>query len=288
MFHAAIGSFLVVAATLAQLHQQGLELYKQQKYEQAIPVLEQAAQREDPKSAEFKESALLIGQSYFTLGEQVKAIPWLEKVTSVNEANYMLGYAYLHNKQQDESEAAFARLFGAKADSAAGHLLAGQMMVKQELEQYAIIEARKAVAMDPKLPGAHFLLGEIAIYSGRLEEGLAEMSEEIALNPGFSTAWYRRGDIYTRQENWGAAIPDLQRAIWLNQNFSGPYILLGKCYLKTANFENAERILRRALVLDPQNASATYLLAQTLLHEGKKEESRQLLEKVRSAKEEKH
>ena len=279
---------VLLAATLVggpNLHQEGVALYKQHKYQEAIATLEKASQGEAPASPDFKESALLIGQSYFMLSQSAKAIPWLEKVTNTNEANYMLGYAYVLANRYDDSEAAFARLFGMKADSAAGHLVAAEMLVKKEFEKYAVTEARKAVAMDPKLPGAHFLLGEIAIYSGQPQEGLAEMSAEIGINPTFSMAWYRRGDAYTRQENWAAAIPDLQRAIWLNPNFSGPYILLGKCYFKLADYSNAEGMLRHALVLDPRNTSANYLLAQTLSSEGKKEEAKQLLDKVRATNE---
>jgi tetratricopeptide (TPR) repeat protein len=285
MFHLAAG-LLILAVAVSGVHQRGVELYKQQKYSEAIQTLEEASRNEAPASPEFQESALLIGQSYFVLSQAIKAIPWLEKIPHVNEASYMLGYAYLQNKQQDQSEAAFARLFGVNPDSAAGHLAAAQMLIKKEFEHYAAIEARKAVALDPKLPGAHFLLGEVAIYSGRVEEGLAEMSEELKLNPMFSMAWYRRGDAYTRQENWNAAIPDLQRAVWLNPDFSGPYILLGKCYFKTENLSNAERILRRALALDPQNSSATYLLGRTLIAEGKRDEGSELLKRVRSYKEE--
>ena len=280
----AILMFVLASGNTA--HQRGVELYKQHKYSEAVSALEEAARSEAPSSPEFKESALFIGQSYFMLSQPAQAIPWLEKVTNSNEGNYMLGYAYVQNKQYAESEAAFARLFGVKPDSAEGHLVAAQMLVKKEFEVYAIGEARKAVEMDPKLPGAHFLIGEMAIYAGRLEEGLAEMSTEISLNPTFSMAWYRRGDAYTRQGKWDAAIPDLQRAVWLNPNFSGPYILLGKCYFKIGNYSNAEGILRRALALDPRNTSANYLLAQTLIAENKKEEAKGLLDKVREMKEE--
>lgn len=273
---------LLIGGIVSDDHQRGVELYKQQKYTEAIAALQEAVKTEDPAGPDYKESALLIGQSYFMLAQAPKAIPWLEKVTNINEANYMLGYAYLQNKQPADSEAAFARLFGLKPDSAAAHLVAARMLVKKEYEAYAIDEARKAVALDPKLPEAHFLLGEMALYQGRIDEGLSEMNQEIAINPGFAMAWYRRGDAYARQEKWDAAIPDLQRAVWLNPDFSGPFILLGKCYFKTANYSNAEGILRRALALDPRNYSATYLLGQTLMNEGKKDEGREVLEKLKT------
>jgi len=272
---------LLVTGVADDAHNRGVQLYKQQKYADAITELQEAAKAEDPASAAYKESALLIGQSYFMLTQAPKAIPWLEKVTGVNEANYMLGYAYLQTRQQDESEAAFARLFSLKPDSAAGHLLAAQMMLKQEYEPEAVVEAKRALAIDSKLPGARFLLAEVAIHRGELEEGIGELKQELTVNPGFSMAWYRLGDAYTRQQQWAAAIQDLQRAVWLNPDFSGPYILLGKCYFKTANYSNAEGILRRALGLDPRNYSATYLLGQTLMNEGKKDEGREVLDKLK-------
>src|SRR5256885_12804662 len=151
-------SLLLSASVPSEAHQRGVELYKQQKYPDAIAVLEQASKTEDPVTPEYKESALLIGQSYFMLSQAPKAIPWLEKLPSVNEANYMLGYAYLQTAQQDQAEAAFARLFGLKPESAAGHLLAGQMMLKKEYHDQAVIEVNKALALDSKLPEAHFLL----------------------------------------------------------------------------------------------------------------------------------
>ena len=55
----------------------------------AIAQFETAVQAEAPESTDYKQSVLSIGQSYFMLSQAPKAIPWLEKVPSSNEANYM-------------------------------------------------------------------------------------------------------------------------------------------------------------------------------------------------------
>src|SRR5689334_1881150 len=204
---------LVSTGVSSGAHQHGVDLYKQQKYSEAIAVLQEAVKAEKPDSPEYKESLLLIGQSYFMLSQAPKAIPLLEKVTNINEANYMLGYAYLQTHQQAESAAAFARLFGLKPGSAAAHLVAGQMMLKREYEAQAQLEVNQALTIDPNIPEAHFLLGEIAIYRGRLDAAIDNLQKELTLNPNFSMAWYRLGDAYTRQEKWDLAIPNLQRAV---------------------------------------------------------------------------
>lgn len=283
MQHALIALFFLSAAATDN-HQLGVDLYKKHKYAEAISALEEAAKTEQPGSAGFKESALLIGQSYFQLSQAPKSIPWLVKLPEVNEANYMLGYAYLQTRQTGESEAAFARLFQVPAASAAAHLLAAQMMMKKEFESEAVDQAKAALQIDPKVPEAHFLLAEVAIAHGQPDDGIRELHLELSINPGLSQAWYRLGDAHARQQHWDEAIPNLERAIWLNPDFSGPFILLGRCYFKTGNLVNAEGILRRALGLDPKNASATYLLGQTLMAEGKTEEGRAELAKVRDLK----
>jgi tetratricopeptide (TPR) repeat protein len=273
--------FLLALAVSTQ-HQTGVELYQHQDYAGAIAALTEATKTETPGTADYKESALLIGQSYFNINQAPKAISWLEKVGSVNEANYMLGYAYFLNHQRSESVAAFARLFEVKPDSAAAHLLAGQMLLKRNYEKEAAEELEAALTMDPKLPEAHYILGEIEITANHLEQGIADMKQELTVNPNYSMAWYRLGDAYARQENWDAAVPCLQRSIWINQFFSAPFIVLGKCYWKQKNYFNAESTLKRALVLDPQNYSANYLLVQTLTAQGKKEEAAPLLEKLKT------
>jgi len=282
MLHIII-ALLISASVPDDAHQRGVDLYKQKKYPEAIAALETAVQSEGPGTPAYKESVVMIGQSYFMLSQSVKAIPWLEKVPDSNEANYMLGYAYVQTKEIRKSEAAFARLFAVNPDSAAGHLLAAQMLNKKEFYVEAAAELNRALAIDPKLPETHFMLAELAILGGRLDEAIDHLKAELALNPSFAMAWYRLGDAYTRQEHWDLAIPHLQRAVWLNQNYSGPYILLGKCYFKQQDYMNAEGILRRALVIDPNNSSGTYLLAQTLIAEGKTEEGRALLAKVKAS-----
>jgi tetratricopeptide (TPR) repeat protein len=266
---------------LSELHKQGTAFYDQKKYPEAIAALEKAVQTEDPHSPEYAESTLYIGQSYFSLSQPAKAIPWLEKTAPTVEVQYMLGNAYMQVRDVEGAEIAFARLFGVPRDSAAAHILAAELMLKREYEDEAFLQVKKALALDPKLPGAHFMLGEIDIIHTQLDDGIAEMGKEIEVNPNYAMAWYRLGEVLSRQERWSAAIPNLERAIWLNSDFSGPYIVLGKCYFKTDNYSNAEGILRHALTLDPNNYSARYLLGQTLVAEGKKDEGREVLEKLK-------
>jgi tetratricopeptide (TPR) repeat protein len=265
----ALGLLLQVSA----IHQSAVSAYKQHRFPEAVAQFEEALKTEKAGSADYLESALLLGQSLYLQAKYADSIPWLEKALSggtvLPEAAYMLGNACTLSRQNECAVRAFAQLFQVSATSAAAHLETAQMMMHQELADQAAEQAKAALAMDPKIPGAHFLLGEVAIAGSDMDRAVAELKAEIAINPNFAMAYYRLGDAYSRTENWDAAMAPLELSVWLNPNYSGPYILLGKGYLKRAQLANAEGVLRHALRLDPQNLSAHYLLGQTLMQESK-------------------
>lgn len=270
-------------AVASDAHLKGVAAYEKRDYNQAVQLLRQSVQSEPGGSAEFQESALLLGQSFYFTKAFADAVPWLEKASGYSahsaEVLYMLGTAYTQTGHAEKSTAIFAKLFGVKEESAAGHLIAGQMLLRFEMEGPAEQELLRALAFDPKIPEAHFMLGEIALYRGEIDAGRKEFEREIVLNPNSSASYYRLGDAFTRREEWTEAITALQRSIWLNPNFSGPYILLGKAYQKTGELANAEGTLRRAIQLDPQNYSAHYILGQTLIQLQRIPEGKQMLER---------
>ena len=269
-------------ADAAALHSEALSAYKQRQYAKAAEGFVRALEKETPGTPSYKESVLLLGQSYYMSARIPQALQYLEKAVSegirTNEVFYMLGIGFIQNREPDKAVKAFAAMFQVAPDSAAAHLITAQMMVRQEFEEFAQKELERALELDPKIPEAHYMLGQLAIFRGQLDRGIEEMRKEIALNPNFAMAYYRLGDAYQRREEWDAAIPHLQRSVWLNPTYSGPYILLGKAYMKKKELTNAEGMLRRAIQIDPQNYSAHYMLGQTLIQEGKAEEGRKMLE----------
>ena len=237
---------------------------------------------EKPGSPEYRESAVLSGQSYYLTAHMPEATAWLQKAVDdgvrINEVFYMLANCYIQQREPVKSRAAFAAMFSVPVESAAAHLLTAQFMIRQEFEEFAQKELARALELDAKIPQAHYLLGIMAIFRNELDKGIAEMLQEIAINPDFAMAHYKLGDAYTRREDWDAAIPPLQRAVWLNPDYSGPYILLGKAYFKKKDLGSAEGMLRRAIKMDPANYQAHYMLGQVLIQAGKTEEGRKMLE----------
>jgi tetratricopeptide (TPR) repeat protein len=229
-----------------------------------------------------REAVQVLGLSHYLAGHLGDAIPFLEQTRAFapesSELAYILGMAYIQTRQPDRARETWARAFRVPADSAAGHLVAAQMMVRAEMDDMAQAELEAALKKDPRLPQANLLLGMAALSRGRFDEAIARFEKELETSPGNAMAYYRLGDTYTRQLAWDKALGALQRSVWLNPYFSGPYILMGKVYQAKGDRTAAEGMLRRAIGYDPNNKTAHYILGQVLQQLGRTEEAKKELE----------
>jgi tetratricopeptide (TPR) repeat protein len=260
----------------------GLAYHQKRDYVHAVEHLSASIKGMPGTDENYRKANQLLGISHYVLGHYKEAIPYLEKTVGLMpdsaEIAYALGTCYIQTRNPDKSREAFARMFKVQPTSAGSYLINAQMMVRQQFEELAEQELKRAVNLDPKLPQVHFLLGEMAIYHAEIDRGIALLQNEIEINPAFALAYYWLGEAYTRQLKWDAAIAPLQKSIWLNPYFSGPYIVLGKVYLKKEELPTAEGMLRRATQMDPNNFSAHHLLAQVLQRANRAEEAKQEFE----------
>ena len=123
-------------------HATGVLYYRLHDYPKAIEALTRAAGKEAASSASYRQSAFFLGHSYYLSAHMPEAISWLEKAVAAgirtNEVWYMLGNAYIQQREPAKAVAAFANMFAVPPDSAAAHLLTAQMMVRQEFEEFAV------------------------------------------------------------------------------------------------------------------------------------------------------
>lgn len=260
----------------------GVAYYHSGDPARAIEQLAAAAPRLPADSLERREAVQVLGLSHYLAGHVAESIPFLEQTRAAMpdsiDLAQTLATAYAQTGQPAKARESWARAFQVTVDSAAGHLLAAQMMIRVGLEEMAEAELKQAVAKDPRLPRAHLLLGQTALFRGRLDEAVALLKRELELSPGEAMAFHLLGDAYSRQLKWEEAVAALQKSIWINPYFSGPYILLGKAYMKKGDTAAAEGMLRQAVQYDPNNKAAHYLLGQLLQQTGRPDEARKELE----------
>jgi tetratricopeptide (TPR) repeat protein len=241
----------------------GIAFYKKSQFALAVPHLQQALDED----ANDKETIQLLGLSYYFTGKPASAIPLLQRsqswyrVANV-DAMYVLGLCNLSTQNYDAAREAFAKMFDAPKDSAAAYLFTARMLIRQDINTVGEQYARKAAALDPKLPLAHYLLGELYLSQSKVPEAIAELQKEMEVNPGFAGVYYKLADADLRAEKLEDAERLLQRSIWLDPDSTGPYILLGKVLEQKGDFELAARTLQRVLAMDPNNPLPHYLLGQ--------------------------
>ena len=201
-------------------HTAGVLYFRLGEYAKAIDLLKAAVKTEDPSSADFRQSSFFLGQSYFLTAHMPEASAWLEKAASAgmktSELYYMLGVAYIQQRDSAKAEATFARLFDVSAGSAAAHLLTAQMMVRHEFEEAAVKELGRALELEPRLPQAHYLLGELAVYRGEIDRGVEEFRQELTINPNFSMDHLNMGVALTMQGCLDEAISEFEETMRLD------------------------------------------------------------------------
>ena len=116
------------------------------------------------------------------------AIPLLEQASVLApnthiDPDYVLALCYMDTHRYDDARKAFSAQYGFAADSAQAYLLAGRLFLRRDYLPIAEDSARKAIALDAKLPLAHLLLGEVTLAAGRYDEAIAAFGQEIDLNP---------------------------------------------------------------------------------------------------------
>lgn len=270
-------------------HELGVAYYHLGDLSNAVPALHQAVS----ESASDHEAQQLLGMSYFQLGKPADAIPLLEKIRDVMPAgnvdvSYVLGLCYLNVRDYDKARRSLAAMYNIPPDSAAAYLFTARMLLRQGQNSAAEEHARKAMALDAKLPLVHFLLGEIALFKTHLPEAREEFQQEIKLNPGYAGSYDRLADTEMRAGETVEPEALLKRSILLDPNSTGPYILLGKLQLRTKNYSQASIYLERAARMDPGNFITHHLLGEAYRNMGKQSDAERELKRAEEIQSSQH
>jgi Flp pilus assembly protein TadD len=215
-----------------------------------------------------RDAVEMLGVTLFRMNRPEQAIPLLEQadtapVQGANvEPRYVLGLCYIDAKRYDDARKAFAAQFGFAPESAEAYLVAARMFLRREFADQSAEFARKALDLNPTLPGVHQLLGEIALAKADLPLAVKELEAEQKLNPLDGPMYDRLGDAYVRNGQFEEARQALNKAVLLEPNSTGPYILLGEALIKLGEPVQALHYLNRAEAMDPANYVTHNMLGQ--------------------------
>jgi predicted Zn-dependent protease len=169
-------------------------------------------------------------------------------------------------------------------------LIAEQLINAGDLKD-AIDHYRKAIALDPRLPGMHFELAESILESSNDASAQAEAQQELeaaAKNDGDSArVECALGRIALLQSKDDAAYGHYRRAYELNPNEVEAQLGLAAILVEEEKPQDALQYLQSAVQADPMNANAHYRLARVChaLHLAEEEQKEiKLYQEIRDTK----
>ncbi len=169
----------------------------------------------------------------------------------------------------------------AAPDSAQMH----QMMAHEENRQGnisgAIAQLRKAIALDPHLPGVHFELAELLRSSQNdavKKEAEAEYREALKENPQDEKAVLALATIDAERGNVEESYKRYSRAVELQPTDADAKLGLAKTLIAMKQTDRAMKLLEETVQLEPTNATAHYRLGTLYRQLGRTDDAKNEIE----------
>ncbi len=139
--------------------------------------------------------------------------------------------------------------------------------LRQNLFDKALVEAKTAVAINPKHVGAHYILGNIYYTKEDYKEALPELELVFAETPDFEIA-RALGLTYLSLRQIEQARKHFEKIQAAGKELADLHVLLAKLYERTNYPADAEKELRKALAIDPDKSKVNFYLGYLILQNG--------------------
>jgi tetratricopeptide (TPR) repeat protein len=247
-------------------------------------TLSQAVVNAEPKNA---KAHRILGRTLTAQHDLAAARVQLENAVALEpdfDNGYALASAYLASKDEKAAARVFAEMLAAFGDSAPLRMEIGRAYAQYGFPEQAIVEFKKAIAKDPKTPGAHYSLGASYVLSmGEINfpQAVAEFRKELDNNPNDYFSHSQLGYIDLSQHKLDEAVAELTKATELNPQDPDAFLSLGQAYSELGKPTQAEAALRKSIELteDPsrnhyQVQRAHYLLGRILMQSGRTDDAK--------------
>ena len=220
-------------------------------------------------------------------GELDKAAAILTQLKKVAPENPEVLYAAYRTHSDLAGESMLA-LSLAAPDSAQMHQLLAHEDTRQGNTDAAITQYRKAIAIDPHLPGIHFELAELLHTSA--DEAVkkdAEQEYRAALkeDPQSEKSILRLAEIDSRKGNIEQSYKGYAKAVELQPADADAKLGLAKTLIEMNQSDKALALLEQTVQLEPTNATAHYRLATLYRKIGRVDDAKQEMDLYKKFKE---
>jgi len=212
-----------------------------------------------------RQAGMVLISLYYESGELNKTVELLRTLQAAKpDAPDVLYAAY--RAYSGLAAKALASLAEAAPESAPMHQILAQNLASKDDFQAAIVQYRRAIALDPQLPGLHYELAQMMLANSTEDavrsEAQQELRRELALNPASAESEYMLGVIAWLQSKPEDSLQHCLDALKLRPDFVDAHVAAGKALRALHRGDEAVAHLEAAVRLDPRNEVAHYRLAE--------------------------
>ncbi|HSS19888.1 MAG TPA: tetratricopeptide repeat protein [Pyrinomonadaceae bacterium] len=159
------------------------------------------------------------------------------------------------------------------------HLLAGLandglLRSKSASQEYAL-----AILLAPQEKELYLFKAKADVARGATEEALAACRKALEIDPNYAEAYAEMGETLIGIDKRKAeAIAAFQTAIKLNPGYLGSYESLAQIFASAKDEKTAEKVYRQCIAADPRRMCGRFALGRMLLEQGRLAEARELWE----------
>jgi Flp pilus assembly protein TadD len=162
--------------------------------------------------------------------------------------------------------------------------------IKQGNPNAAIAHFRKAIELNPTLPGVHFELAEVLRTSPDIaikKQAEDEYRKDLAQNPSDEKALVRIADIDAENGRMDQAFQEYGKAASLQPGDSEPKLGQAKILIERGQTDQAVPLLESAAQADPSNSVVHFRLGTLYQRMGRAEDAKREVEAYKNLKNEK-
>lgn len=217
----------IIYAALAEVYEAG------GRYENAIPAMRLAVQRDPQNEAYHFRYGLLLTDSHAPAAGILRLQEALKQFPNSTRLWLGLGIAQLTHGQNVEAENSFKR----------------------------------SLELDAKLVPALAYLGVTYAERGQYEKAIDFYEQALALNSQLAALNYLLADTILKKSDPDTTRAEkyLKRATELDPNLAAAYLAWGRLHVRANRYSEAAPLLERAVALDPELLEAHYQLSRVLV-----------------------
>jgi TolB-like protein/Tfp pilus assembly protein PilF len=226
-----------------------------------------------------KEQARIVAKGTNNIDAYLKVLEANEKVARFNQKNNVLARELAKEAIELDPQYAFAYTILGKTYMLEVWL--GTSRSPKESIAQAVQLARSAIDLDESIGRARGLLGFLYTMTGQHEKGIIEAEKAVSLEPNSDLAHQYLGLALRFAGRPNDAIPVIKKAIRLNPFAPSTYVFnLGLSYLFSGRNAEAIAECKKATTREPNNLGAQLALTVAYALSGREKEARSTAEEV--------